>query len=78
MDRDARLWAVEALTVNLLVIVAGFLADRDAVLSATLDQLMTAARVQAAGSESLLQELQAAVHRLMAMADQQIAGPHQV
>ena len=78
MEKDARLWALEALTVNLLVIVAGFLVDRDAVLNMTFEQLMEAAKLQAAGSDVLLQDLQAAVHRLMAMTDARMAGPSAV
>jgi hypothetical protein len=74
---------LEVLTANLLVVVSGFLADREALIQAVFDRMANDAQRQAlvadpARSNALAIELEASVRRLRTLTDQQMAGPHQV
>lgn len=74
MKQEARLWALEVLTVDLLVIMAGLLANRDALLKSVFDEMDHRAQRRGHGTSAIIaEELQASVHRLRHMAEQQIS-----
>jgi hypothetical protein len=82
LEQEARLWALEVLTANLLVIVSGFFADREALIQSVFDRMADDARQQPlladpARSNALAIELEASVRRLRELTDQQIARPDQ-